>query len=955
MKKLILLPIIIILLTLLSAKGQQCSASFDILKDSIIYNNPYAFFFIDKSTGNNIVSWTWDFGDNSPISTEQNPVHVFQHSGSFNICLTIKTKNNGVIDCQNKTCENLIVKVAPVNCVASFYYYNYNKNNDSTVTNQSSSNTYYFIDNSNGNLSKWFWDFGDGSKSNERNPIHSFGPGTFHVCLTIEGLTGDSSSICQDTYCETFTIEPTQFCQSDFYSYSDTLNNLSFHFIDLSAGIPDKWFWDFGDNKTSNVKNPTHVYTTQGIYNVCLTIVNDTIGCTDIKCYTIFAGIEQQICQAGFTYYPDSSQISNYTYTFINKSKGNAKNVLWSFGDGNISQEQNPKYDFKHSGVFQVCLSISDTSQNGCSETYCATIFVGEKTSSCKAFFNASIDLTANTPNLYKFTDLSSGIPNKWYWNFGDGVIDSTQSPWHQYLNSGIYYPCLTIINMSTGCKDTYCSEIFIMGNGANSCQAQFSYMLDPTVVSLPTSEVYYFTDNSKGNISTWYWDFGDGTKSKEKNPMHIFLPGTFKVCLTISSFPDQNNICTDTYCTILSIDSIPPPPFNLCNNYIIHTNDINDSLAIQFYGNSQYSQPPIKYFWKFGDGDSSHIQNPLHKYKHNGTYIVTLSTSDSTNCTASSTQTVFAGTQLNNGHISGQIFAGNKNADKAIIIIASWDFTANYFTYFDTTYVDSLGGYHFNKLPFGNYYVLAVPVTGSKFTGGYIATYYGDLWDWAKAKTIEVGENMPAMQYDIHLLPYQNFASGPGIIEGYVAYGGIKPMKKNNSLSGIEVLLFDLSDNILAYTYTDDKGLFQFNKLAYGTYKVYLEIFGISSTAALVTISENNQIVDNIGFNVDNQVLPFLINVSTNDITNINDPKISNVYPNPLTDIANISVYLIKGTQVKLAVYNQLGQVLYTQDDNIGQGLHTIQINTSKLSEGFYSVSVKSKDGINCVRKFVK
>jgi PKD repeat protein len=43
-------------------------------------------------------------------------------------------------------------------------------------------------------------------------------------------------------------------------------------FTDLSTGSPEQWTWDFGDGTTSGERNPIHIYTTCGDFDVTLTV-----------------------------------------------------------------------------------------------------------------------------------------------------------------------------------------------------------------------------------------------------------------------------------------------------------------------------------------------------------------------------------------------------------------------------------------------------------------------------------------------------------------------------------------------------------------------------------------------------------------------------------------------------------------------------------------------------------
>lgn len=63
---------------------------------------------------------------------------------------------------------------------------------------------YYFKDLSTGNINSWYWDFGDGSLSNDQNPMHQYeGPGTYTVCLYAADENDTAS--CSDYVCKQIT------------------------------------------------------------------------------------------------------------------------------------------------------------------------------------------------------------------------------------------------------------------------------------------------------------------------------------------------------------------------------------------------------------------------------------------------------------------------------------------------------------------------------------------------------------------------------------------------------------------------------------------------------------------------------------------------------------------------------------------------------------------------------
>ena len=81
-----------------------------------------------------------------------------------------------------------------------------------------------------------------------------------------------------------------------------------------------------------------------------------------------------------------------------------------------------------------------------------------------------------------------------------------------------------------------------------DACQASFKATPD-SLSSFPY--LYHFNDLSTGIglVSSWHWDFGDGTTSTERNPSHQYeAPGTYRVCLVISGQNDTVN-CDDEFC----------------------------------------------------------------------------------------------------------------------------------------------------------------------------------------------------------------------------------------------------------------------------------------------------------------------------------------------------------------------------------------------------------------------
>jgi hypothetical protein len=85
------------------------------------------------------------------------------------------------------------------------------------------------------------------------------------------------------------------------------------------------------------------------------------------------------------------------------------------------------------------------------------------------------------------------------------------------------------------------------------SCEAVFTFEQDSTDLL-----VFNFTDQSTGDITDYYWNFGDGSTGSGPVVSHSFPePGQYTVCLTISN-SDTANFCSDSACVIIDLDPQP-------------------------------------------------------------------------------------------------------------------------------------------------------------------------------------------------------------------------------------------------------------------------------------------------------------------------------------------------------------------------------------------------------------
>ncbi|MGC9361430.1 MAG: PKD domain-containing protein [Candidatus Syntrophosphaera sp.] len=120
----------------------------------------------------------------------------------------------------------------------------------------------------------------------------------------------------------------------------------------------------------------------------------------------------------------------------------------WNFGDGGTSTQQNPQHTYQNAGVYDVTLTVTNSSSLSDDLVRHDYITVLE-VNSPEAAFTANVT-SGTAPLTVQFTDLSipgSGGITDWFWRFGDGGTSTQQNPQHTYQSAGIYDVRLTVTN----------------------------------------------------------------------------------------------------------------------------------------------------------------------------------------------------------------------------------------------------------------------------------------------------------------------------------------------------------------------------------------------------------------------------------------------------------------------------------------------------------------------------
>ena len=880
-------------------------------------------------------AYFWDFGDGN-TGTGQIATHSYNMNDLVYVTLTTYAYDPVTGDsCVATSTQEVWIGTGGGNCMADFDY-----TIDSLPT---GAYVVQFTDLSIGNPTFWMWDFGDGEFSDEQNPDHTYyEPGAYYVCLSIM----DSMNFCFDTYCEELVLGSGGSGDCENWFWYESNDNITFDFYGESFPKPAYyWMWDFGDGATALGQYVTHTYdpNTGDIFIVTLTTISTIPGtadsCIAYSTQEVWVGTGGGNCIADFDYTIDSVPTGAYVVQFTDLSIGNPTFWMWDFGDGEFSDEQNPEHTYYEPGTYYVCLSIMD-SMFFCFDTYCEEIVLGSGGSGdCQNWF--WYDTYDNI--TFNFFGESFPIPaDDFYWDFGDGNTGSGQEVTHTYdPNAGdLFLVTLTTYAWDPATGDSciaYSMQEVWVGNGGNDCENWFWYDTWDFLTFEFYGESYPYPAND------YFWDFGDGETGYGQVVEHTYDPNNGDVFLvtlfTYSYIPGTVDTCVATSVQEVWVGG----QGNDCENWFWY--ESYGDFTYDFLGES-FPFPADEYIWDFGDGTFATGQQVTHTFDPTlgDEFLVCLTTYSydpaGDSCIAESCQEIFLSGQM--GHeLFGTVFVENSPVDYAFVGLFGMDNAGSYI--YDFTMTDEgTGAYFFEDVPNGDYYIWVSLLPMSQYYWQYFPTYYGDALSWEDADLITLGE--PNNPYDINLIPVGSFNAGPGNITGTVSFDNGKGPGDN-----INVVLMDEEENAIAYILSNEEGLFEFGDVAYGTYKLKVEMPGVNSEIATVVLDEENQTI-NVEFFVKGSSAYLSVDNNMQIISSIGE-----VYPNPVTDNASIEVTINENSNVTVNIFNQIGQVVYTSNIRLEPGKQLIRLNTAALPEGFYNVQFTSENGGTMVKKFVK
>lgn len=377
-------------------------------------------------------------------------------TGQFVVGICVKEYRNGVLLSELRrdfqfnvvNCESAVEAGIQADAVVNGKEFVLNSCGNNTVTFINESQIESFIDSYH-----WIFDInGTLQHAITRDATFTFpGVGTYKGRMII-----NEGQQCGDTAFISVNVYPT--LEADFEFEYDTCVGGPVAFRDKSTTKADDiiaWIWRFGDQESSTVRNPNHLYQKPGDFEVEL-IATDNNQCRDTTQKVInYFPVPPLIIIQPTSYMACVPE--KITFNNLSVPIDETYDIHWDFGEGGTSDKISPTHEYTEDGTFTVTIDI--TSPIGChtSETFQGLITMEP---SPRAGFVFTPEVINSINSTATFTDLSTGGIG-WFWEFGQQGRSFQQNPTFNFRDTGIV-DIMQVVFHPNGCTDTLIQTIDI-------------------------------------------------------------------------------------------------------------------------------------------------------------------------------------------------------------------------------------------------------------------------------------------------------------------------------------------------------------------------------------------------------------------------------------------------------------------------------------------------------------
>lgn len=452
-----------------------------------------------KDPDGSIASYSWDFGDGAtadgPTST-----HLFGRDGTYTVTLVVVDDRGG------RTSTERRIQVSNAAPVATF---------DTTSTGLDGRFDASGSTDSDGSITAYGWDFGDGSTGTGAVADHRYAAsGSYEVTLTVtddKGLTGRFAS----------TVDVTRVNQSPTAGFQVSTTDLRVT-VDGSEttdadGTIAGYAWTFGDGATATGRTAQHAYAAADSYEVTLT-VTDNDGATASVTRTVTAQVAPPASPtATFSVRTDNLSAS-FSGAGSTSPNGAISDYSWTFGDGTTGTGAEPSHVYRAAGTYDVTLTVTDGRGAKASTTQSVSV---------SPQLLAAFDASTLGRKLTVDATSSTGTVAGYAWDFGDGTKGVGATPTHRFAADGAYSVVLTVTD-AAGRTATTEKTVTVANSLPTSSFTPAVSGLDLTVDATRSTDV-------ESAVLSYSWSFGDGTTATGKLASHTYAAaGTYTVALVV-------------------------------------------------------------------------------------------------------------------------------------------------------------------------------------------------------------------------------------------------------------------------------------------------------------------------------------------------------------------------------------------------------------------------------------
>lgn len=364
------------------------------------------------------------------------------------------------------------------------------------------------------------WDFGDGSTSQQIEPLHRFKRDAsvdrnYLVNLRVMNRFG-----CSDTTDRQIALNPWIAAGFDTAKQDRVCVEQRVRFTDKSKNAR-YYLWYFGDSARSNEANPEYFYKQPGVYNV-KQVVYDLNGCPDSLTINALITVLPKP-RANFSFLPQFPKMPDGLVRFTNQSIPVGSLLYqWDFDDnGRGSTVKDPSHQYPDSGWYNVRL-IADNGR--CLDTIIRPLYIEPPFPTID--FNAD-DTSGCGPFTVKFKAVGKDATN-YRWFFDDGTESRDSAPTHTFVNEGFYTISLVAYGPGGQSDTGKMAYIRVYPNPVAS------FYIAPTEKYLPNAFFSTVNESVDGKTFQWKLTTRDGSLVQENFDENLVFqinqPGEFNV-----------------------------------------------------------------------------------------------------------------------------------------------------------------------------------------------------------------------------------------------------------------------------------------------------------------------------------------------------------------------------------------------------------------------------------------